>query len=206
MENNIYQRINAVRKKIGYVQKDKSVPTGQSGSYKAVTHDAVTGQIRQFLIEEGVVIVPTLVKSLANPFPVGADMVREKQFRYEATYAFTFKNVDVPEDCFTVEMEAHACDNQDKAPGKCLSYAKKMVVLKVFELQTGEDEESRYQQSEYDYSDALNKAEAATSAELALAILAEAKKHAIDTKDRSSLEAIKAVSKKLSVKFQGEPA
>ena len=36
--NNIYQRINEVRKAIGYVQKDKAVSTG-GGSYKAVTHD-----------------------------------------------------------------------------------------------------------------------------------------------------------------------
>ena len=36
-------------------------------------------------------------------------------------------------------------DNADKAPGKALSYAKKYAVLKLFEIETGEDEESRYQ-------------------------------------------------------------
>lgn len=46
---NIYQRINEVRKMIGYVQKDKAVSTG-GGSYKAVTHDAVTGMVREALV------------------------------------------------------------------------------------------------------------------------------------------------------------
>jgi hypothetical protein len=35
-------------------------------------------------------------------------------------------------------------DNADKAPGKAISYAKKYAVLKLFEIETGEDEESRY--------------------------------------------------------------
>lgn len=34
---NLFQRINAIRKSIGYIQKNKNVSTG-GGSYKAVTH------------------------------------------------------------------------------------------------------------------------------------------------------------------------
>ena len=39
-------------------------------------------------------------------------------------------------------------DNADKAPGKAISYAKKYAVLKLFEIETGDDEESRYQPPE----------------------------------------------------------
>lgn len=35
-------------------------------------------------------------------------------------------------------------DNADKAPGKALSYAKKYAMLKLFEIETGENDESRY--------------------------------------------------------------
>jgi hypothetical protein len=66
-----------------------------------------------------------------------------KQFRYEATYDFHFVSIDNPEDRISIRIQAHAMDNADKAPGKALSYAKKYAVLKLFEIETGEDEESR---------------------------------------------------------------
>lgn len=152
-EQNLYQRINAVRKAIGYVQKDKSVSTG-GGSYKAVTHDQVTAMVRGPMIEAGIVCFPSLVESVSLPHAEGA-----KQFRYEATYDFTFTNVDQPADSLVVRIQAHAMDNADKAPGKALSYAKKYALLKLFEIETGEDEESRYQRDEFplvEYIDRIN--------------------------------------------------
>ena len=135
---NIYQRINEVRKAIAYIQKDKAVSTG-GGSYKAVTHDAVTALVREHMVAQGIVSWPNLVDSNSVPKEEGS-----KQFRYEATYDFTFANIDEPADCLHIRIQAHAMDNADKAPGKALSYAKKYAMLKLFELETGEDEESRY--------------------------------------------------------------
>lgn len=141
---NIYQRINAVRKAIGYVQKDKSVSTG-GGSYKAVTHDAVTGMVRAALIEHGVVIVPSVLSAVFN-----AKEPEAKQRLYEATYQIEFVNIDDPADRIVTQQNAHALDNGDKAPGKAQSYATKYAILKLFNIETGEDEESRYQQEEFD--------------------------------------------------------
>lgn len=135
---NLLQRINEVRKAIAYIQKDKAVSTG-GGSYKAVTHDAVTAMVREHMVEHGIVSWPYLVESVSNQKEEGA-----KQFRYEATYDFTFCNIENPKDFLTIRIQAHAMDNADKAPGKALSYAKKYAMLKLFELETGEDEESRY--------------------------------------------------------------
>lgn len=135
---NLMQRINEVRKAIGYIQKDKAVSTG-GGSYKAVTHDAVTALLREHMVTHGIVSWPSLVESNAQPKEEGA-----KQFRYEATYDFTFCNIEDRNDSLTIRIQAHAMDNADKAPGKALSYAKKYALLKLFELETGEDEESRY--------------------------------------------------------------
>lgn len=140
----VLQRINAVRKAIGYVQKDKSVSTG-GGSYRAVTHDVVTALVRGPMIEAGIICIPNLITSCAHPKEEGV-----KQFRYDATYEFVFASEDDPKDNVVIKIEAHAMDNADKAPGKALSYAKKYALLKLFEIETGEDEESRYQTEEFD--------------------------------------------------------
>lgn len=146
-ELNLFQRINEVRKSIEYIKKDKSVSTGQSGSYKAVTHDQVTGMVRDHMVKHGIVSYPVLVDSLMNPPLMNVDGSQSKQMRYEATYDFHFVNVDKPEEALVIRIQSHAMDNADKAPGKALSYAKKYAILKLFEIETGEDDESRYQES-----------------------------------------------------------
>ena len=155
---NIYQRINAVRKAINYIQKDKSVSAGPAGSYRAVTHDAVTGMIRQHLVEHGIIIAPTLIESMFHPKEEGA-----KQRLYSASYDVRFINMDAPDECVTIRIEAHALDNGDKAPGKAISYATKYAILKLFNIETGEDEESRYQREEFDVTPHLDKIAAADS-------------------------------------------
>jgi hypothetical protein len=135
---NVFQRINAVREKIDYIKKDKQVQT-----YKAVTHDQVTALVRDHLVKFGVVVYPNLVSSVTmdtgEKTSKGTPIIR-----VEAVYDFVFVNIDDPADKFTASVSAHANDQGDKAPGKALSYAKKAVILKVFEIETGEDDESRY--------------------------------------------------------------
>ena len=155
---NIYQRINAVRKAINYIQKDKSVSAGPAGSYRAVTHDAVTGMVRQHLVEHGIIIAPTLIDSVFHAKEDGA-----KQRLYSASYDVRFINMDAPDECVTIRIEAHALDNGDKAPGKAISYATKYAILKLFNIETGEDEESRYQREEFDVTPHLDKIAAADS-------------------------------------------
>lgn len=173
----LLQRINNVRREVEYIRKDKDVSTG-AGSYKAVTHDAVVGQIRAALIKEGVIILQSLISSTANPYEVDADMKRAKQYRYEGRYEIRFVNADDADDNFTLVVESHAMDNADKAPGKAMSYAKKYAILKTFDIETGENEESRYTTFEAaEYLDAM--AECETLEDLAKAYesaLAAAKK------------------------------
>jgi hypothetical protein len=146
---NLYQKINEVRKLIKYVQKDKSVSTGAGGgSYKAVTHDQVTAMVRPHMIAQGIISYPILVESVSNPKEVNANMETAKQFRYEATYDIVFINADEPSEAITIRIQAHAMDNGDKACGKALSYAKKYALLKLFEIESGDDEESRYAEKE----------------------------------------------------------
>jgi hypothetical protein len=135
---NIYQRINEVRKKATYVQKDKTV-AGQN--YKAVTHDAVTALLRNHLIDQGIVIVPRLMSSSVEN--IGTTSNGTIIIRYTGKYEVDFVNCDDPTDRVTVPGEAHANDFGDKAPGKATSYATKYAMLKLFSIETGEDDEGR---------------------------------------------------------------
>ena len=139
-QKNIYQRLNAVKSAVAYVRKDKKV--GESGGYMAVTHDAVTAETRPAFIDHGVMIVPCELSSETKD----SGMVTGKGnpiIRFEAKYRVDFVNVDAPDDKVSVELTAHALDQGDKAPGKAHSYATKYAVLKVLQLETGEDEEAR---------------------------------------------------------------
>lgn len=135
---NIYQKINEVRKDVEYLQKDKEV----AGKYKAVTHDAVTALVRPRLVEQSIVTVPNLLKSatLNTVMTTGKGI---PIIRYEATYRVSFINADAPEEVISCEIESHALDEGDKAPGKALSYAVKYALLKIFNIETGDDEEGR---------------------------------------------------------------
>ena len=146
---NIYQRINDVMKIVKYVQKDSSV-TGAGAGYKAVSHDQVISVARQALVDNGVMIFPSQIKGEflvmrdvnATPQPV-------KMGLYSGTYEINFVNIDDGNDKITVTLEAHANDNGDKAPGKALSYAVKSAMLKVLSLETGENDESRVADTDF---------------------------------------------------------
>lgn len=186
---NLFQRINEVRKAIDYIRKDKSVSTG-GGSYKAVTHDMVTAMVRDHMVKHGIVSYPVLVDSQSMPFEVDKEMNRAKQFRYEATYDFHFVNADEPKDELIVRIQAHAMDNADKAPGKALSYAKKYAVLKVFEIETGEDEESRTATNEFPLDEYLAEISKAPDMETLKKAYAKAFAAAGDIRDKDSQAAI----------------
>jgi len=133
---NIYQRINEVRKNVGYIRRDAEVQ-----GYTAVSHDAVTAALRNNLIEQGIGIVPTLKESSVET--IGQTKNGAPIIRYQARYKVGFINADNPWDFISMDVEAHANDHGDKAPGKALSYATKYAMLKMFSLETGEEDEGR---------------------------------------------------------------
>ena len=135
---NIYQRLNEVRKQVSYLQKKKEV-RGQG--YNAVTHDEVTAYLRQPFIDSGIITVPFQTKSTFEN--VGETKNGAVIIRYQAWYEISFINMDEPEQAVTVSVESHAMDHGDKAPGKAMSYAVKYAMLKILNIETGEDEESR---------------------------------------------------------------
>lgn len=138
---NIYQRLDLVRQAVDYVKKDAKVQT-----YKAVTHDAVTSEVRPHLIKHGVMIVPR--QAIGRVVDSGSTTASGISIiRYEAFYEIDFVNIDQPDDIVTVPIESHALDHGDKAPGKAISYATKYAILKLLSIETGESDEARDPQS-----------------------------------------------------------
>ena len=146
---NIYQRINNVMKAVQYVQKDSSI-SGVGANYKAVSHDQVVSVIRQELVNNGIVIFPNQV---SGEFLIKRDLSATppvKMGLYSGTYEIHFVNIDNGEDRVISTIHSHANDNGDKAPGKAASYATKTAMLKVFSLETGENDESRADIMDFD--------------------------------------------------------
>jgi len=138
---NILQRISGVMSELKFIRKTKTVGTGNY-AYKAVTHDEVTKAVHPLLVKYGIVVVPKLVSeqtvetgtTTGNGVPI---------IRCEVVYDVWFMNVNDRTDAVDARVSAHANDQGDKAPGKAISYAVKAALLKVFNLETGEEEEER---------------------------------------------------------------
>lgn len=123
---NIYQRILGVMEDISYIKKqDRS----KNKMYSYVSHDSVTAAVRPALIKHGIVIVSncTEIKQVGN--------------RTEILMNYKLINVDDTSDFIEVNYPGHGCDNQDKGIGKAISYSYKYMLLKTFNLETGDDNE-----------------------------------------------------------------
>ena len=146
----IYQRINAVMQEIDYIKKDKKV-SGGGANYAAVSHDQVVAMVRDSLVKHGIMIYPEQVRSEVL---VARDKSKDiAMMLYEGEYKIHFVNIDDGTDRVTVQIVGHANDNGDKAPGKAVTYATKSAILKVFAIETGENDESRnYKEPEVVYA------------------------------------------------------
>ncbi len=134
---NIYQRINAVMKDCEYLQK-KGAAQG-----KGIKYDEVIAMLREHLITHGVVMVVN---------QMSMEMVSEvgKQKVYQGHYTMDLVNMDKPSELVQHSAFAHGMDGGDKGPGKASTYAMKIMLVKGFGIETGEDEESRSEKIEGD--------------------------------------------------------
>jgi hypothetical protein len=149
---NIFQRINAVMQGIDYIKKDKKV-SGGGANYSAVSHDQVVAMVRESVVKNGIVIYP---EQLESKVLVARDKSKDiAMMLYEGEFNIHFVNIDDGSDRLTVRIVGHANDNGDKAPGKAVTYATKSAILKVFAIETGENDESRnYKEPEIVYATA----------------------------------------------------
>ena len=130
-EKNIYQRINAVMSEAEYIKK------GSAGQGTGVQYDEVIAMLRGLLTKNGIVIA---VDFLADGFRITEP---KKNYIYQGFFRVSYINMDKPEDRLVTEVVAHAMDAGDKDPGKAISYATKISMLKVFSIETGVNDEAR---------------------------------------------------------------
>lgn len=136
-ELNVYQRINAVMRDCEYIQKKQA----QQG--KGVKYDEVIAMLREHLIKHGLVMV---VRQTEMCLLDGVEGTKQKI--YQGRYELDIINMDKPSEVVTHTTYAHGMDGGDKAPGKAQTYAVKILLVKGFALETGEDEESRAEKME----------------------------------------------------------
>ena len=129
---NIYQRMNAVTSDAKYLQK-KNAQQGQG-----VLYDDVIAMLQPLLTKNGIAL-----DIRQESLECISDVEGTKQKVYQGVYEFGFINVDDPKDRSCHRIITQGMDGGDKAPGKALTYAAKIVYTKVFFLETGADEESR---------------------------------------------------------------
>lgn len=120
---NVHQRIAAAMHKVSYVQKERK----QGMRYSIVSHDAVTAKVRPALLEVGVIYYPVGLTSGQTGNRTNAEMV------------VRFANIDNPADYIDVPSFGYGIDDQDKGPGKAMSYAVKYALLKALGLESGDD-------------------------------------------------------------------
>ena len=120
---NIYQRLAAAMQEVTYVQKERK----NGMQYTVVSHDAVTAKVRPALLKQGIVY-----------FPVACEHTQNGN-RTEVTMTVRFVNIDDPSDTIDTPTFGYGIDQQDKGPGKAMSYAVKYALLKTLGLETGDD-------------------------------------------------------------------
>jgi len=136
---NIYQRINAVMTDCEYLQKKKA------DKGKGIKYDEVIAMLREHLIKHGIVMV---VNQTSMECLAGVDGTKQKI--YQGHYTMDLVNMDKPDEVVRHSAFAQGMDGGDKGPGKASTYAMKIMLVKGFGIETGEDEESRAEKIEGD--------------------------------------------------------
>ena len=137
----LLERILWVRDRVTRLGKDSTVSAGQ-GSYKAISHDKVTAFIRPKLVQAGIFVSLTCVA--ASDVETGAVTAKGRKIvQHRACYEVTFCCATDPKDNLVISQWAYADDYGDKAPGKATSYAFKYALLKMFMIETGEEDAER---------------------------------------------------------------
>lgn len=137
----LLERLFEVFKEVAYIQKQE----GQGLKYKFVAHDAVVAKLRPALIAHGIFLATSVDEVKSEAMEVtDRNGIAKTVFRSTCKVTICALSVDDPEDCIAVTSYGEGLDPQDKSTGKAISYAVKYGLLKLFMLETGDEEESRY--------------------------------------------------------------
>jgi hypothetical protein len=140
-ELNIYQKIQKVQEAVGPVAKESKV----GGRYNATKYDTVLEVVRPSLVEQGIIMVVDVI----NHAILHTWEYKEKQYTLTAATAkVKFVNADNPEEVVESTVFGYGICDQDKGPGKAVTYLTKIALQKMFLLQSGDEEEIEMSQSD----------------------------------------------------------
>lgn len=128
---NLHQRIRAIMEDVTHLVKDGTIAY-KTVSYKAVTEGLVTGTVRVALIQHGVTCVPT-------------GEIQWTQVGTLSTIILDYRltNVDNPDDFLIIPTIGQGADTQDKGTNKAMTGAFKYLLLRTFNIPTGDDPDQK---------------------------------------------------------------
>ena len=122
--------------KFSSIHKDGTVGFGNNG-YKVVTYDNIISNMRDYLIEEKIIINPVQVDR--GIYSEGMTAKGGKKYRFDALYDVEFINAeDGSKLTSRVEVSSESFGD-DKAPSKATTIAVKNAILKVFSLHSADE-------------------------------------------------------------------
>lgn len=149
----LLQRLHAVQGRVDYIQKEKKAGM----KYSIVSHDAVTAKVRPLMVEFGVLYYPLLIQ------------MEQVGNRTQMQMGVRFVSVDDDGDYIDVATAGYGIDDQDKGPGKAISYAVKYALLKALGLESGDDPDEDQHSVHENPADPHNVAMAEFEKDIALA-------------------------------------
>ena len=131
------QRLNAVRAEVTYVQKSSRI----DGKFNAVSHGEVLRKVRASSVKHGIVWWPESTVVLHREIVHTTTRKGDERLVFWTQCAVTFRveSVDDAEDFRLVQVVADGMDDQDKGAGKASTYADKTMMVRFFNLESGDD-------------------------------------------------------------------
>ena len=139
----ITQALVSAMEMIDGVEKSMVVGTG-SNAYRAVSDKDVKLKVRAALRANGLVIVPIGVKDEVTIERWTEDTQYGPKTKQQVFTKVTTKYLILHTSGESIEAESygHGIDTQDKSSGKALTYAAKSLVLALFQIPTGDIEDT----------------------------------------------------------------
>lgn len=138
----LYKKIHAVMCETEGIEKNLTVGFG-GNSYKAVGEASVLNEIKPLLKKHGLVLFPIEldVNEKLDVFPTAKGDTSRLMTQIKAKY----KIVDIDTGEYEIlETIGNGVDTQDKASGKAMTYALKVLLQKTFMLFSGEDTDNEH--------------------------------------------------------------
>lgn len=140
MEGNIIKRMAMATAEMETVAKNLKIEAGKN-SYKAVSERDVIDAVKPIEAKFGIYSYPYTREIVESDQleSEGYEGKKKTTFFFRTKVVYRFVNVDDPTDYIEVVSYGDGMDAGDKSPGKSMTYADKLALLKAYKISTGED-------------------------------------------------------------------